>query len=723
MFNHLETVLEEALSILNTTDKKMASTCGPNEYGRVFSCSNAKEICDKLQVTHEGTDEVRETKISLLNHSYENFKMKPDEDIKAMNDRFSMIVNGLKGFGEVISNENLSDEDDSNDEDEVANLCLMAIEGESMLEIPIRLWPYLVEARFCYVARYEGHCNVESNMISALVEWWRPEAHTFHLLCGECMITLEDVSIHLGLPVDEGVLSGVAHGNWNSLCHEYLGGEQVKMYARSSILQLIGGLLMPDKSHNQVHCKCVVLLTIGKMLSTDISFYYSLGRGIACPLCPIVKNSLVFTLLLRWYTARKDHCDLPDELESTRLLIDQKAGTESMLVHPDKNMGSPLATSDAVYKPMDMVKQGLQLGKSGAYELLMNAPYTTVHFATYEAVKRGLIEISPECNSVFGVFSLLSCVFLHQAEAIIKKPVIDIEMVKDMDTSEHGKGSESGDSTVVDAKLNANQSDAIHQEPDMNESSNCGHEDYGNISSSQSMFDQYDNEKRKEMARLLLPVGVNDTVIPGVEWDEDFFVLMIDSYGKADIVQEAVKIFQKMEELGMDRTINMMLSLRLDTANRFYEDMKTRGIAPDTVTYNTLINGYTQFKRMEEDEKLFVETKAKNLAPTIISYTTTINGYVVVEQVDDGLRFFEEMKSIGIKPNASSDVLKAMIRLSIPIEAGHYGVLIENFCKANEFDQAIKLLDKLVEKEIVLRPENSLEIEDIRTLIRAVSNG
>ncbi|XWS13016.1 hypothetical protein CRYUN_Cryun36dG0001400 [Craigia yunnanensis] len=41
----------------------------------------------------------------------------------------------------------------------------------------------------------------------------------------------------------------------------------------------------------------------------------------------------------------------------------------------------------------------------------------------------------------------------------------------------------------------------------------------------------------------------------GVEWDEDFFVVLIDSYGKSGIVQEAVKMFQKMKELGVDRTI------------------------------------------------------------------------------------------------------------------------------------------------------------------------
>ena len=294
----------------------------------------------------------------------------------------------------------------------------------------------------------------------------------------------------------------------------------------------------------------------------------------------------------------------------------------------------------------------------------------------------------------------------------------------------------------------------------------------------------------------------------GIEWDEDLFVIMIDSYGKAGIVQEAVKFFQKMKELGVERSIksynvlfkvilrrgrymmakryfnamlnegieptchtyNVMLwgfflSLRLETAKRFYEDMKTRGIAPDVVTYNTMINGYYRFKMMEEAEQFFTEMKGNNLLPTVISYTTMIKGYVSSGRVDDGLRLFEEMKAVGVKPNdftystllpglcdaekmsearqiltemvdkyiapkdnsifmrllscqckhgdldAAMHVLKAMIRLSIPTEAGHYGILIENCCKAGVYDRAVKLLDKLVEKEIILKPQSTLEME------------
>ncbi|KAK8508418.1 hypothetical protein V6N12_020199 [Hibiscus sabdariffa] len=80
---------------------------GPNVYAKVSSCESAKEVWDKLELIHEGTNDVKETKIGLLKLEYENFKMDPNEDIKSMFDRFSTIVNQLKGFGEEILEDKL----------------------------------------------------------------------------------------------------------------------------------------------------------------------------------------------------------------------------------------------------------------------------------------------------------------------------------------------------------------------------------------------------------------------------------------------------------------------------------------------------------------------------------------------------------------------------------------------------------------------------------------
>ncbi|MFQ6651533.1 hypothetical protein Gotur_023821, partial [Gossypium turneri] len=67
---------------------------------------------------------------------------------------------------------------------------------------------YLREAGFWHVATVGQGCKLDPKLISALIETWKPETHTFHLLCGECTITLEDVNLQLGLPVDGYAVTG-----------------------------------------------------------------------------------------------------------------------------------------------------------------------------------------------------------------------------------------------------------------------------------------------------------------------------------------------------------------------------------------------------------------------------------------------------------------------------------------------------------------------------------
>ena len=75
-----------------------------SEYDKIISCDSAKEIWDRFQVLYERTDQVKETKISMLVHQYEIFKMLRHENNNEMTTRFMPIINQLKALGKRYSN-------------------------------------------------------------------------------------------------------------------------------------------------------------------------------------------------------------------------------------------------------------------------------------------------------------------------------------------------------------------------------------------------------------------------------------------------------------------------------------------------------------------------------------------------------------------------------------------------------------------------------------------
>ena len=74
----------------------------PTEFNRISTCKTEKEIWDKLKVTHEGTSQVKESKIALFSSQYEMFKMQANGSVTSWFDRYTTIVNQLNQLGRVI---------------------------------------------------------------------------------------------------------------------------------------------------------------------------------------------------------------------------------------------------------------------------------------------------------------------------------------------------------------------------------------------------------------------------------------------------------------------------------------------------------------------------------------------------------------------------------------------------------------------------------------------
>ncbi|QHO50932.1 uncharacterized protein DS421_1g26550 [Arachis hypogaea] len=143
-----------------------------------------------------------------------------------------------------------------------------------------------------YHASQIGIVQCQKALVNALVERWHPETHTFHLLIGECAVTLEDVAMILGLPTDGLPVTGMTISNVDALeaecLHQFgvtprksecrgsgikigwlrnlkerqqlIDEESKQRYVKVHIMLLFSTILLGDKSGASVHWKFLPLL-------------------------------------------------------------------------------------------------------------------------------------------------------------------------------------------------------------------------------------------------------------------------------------------------------------------------------------------------------------------------------------------------------------------------------------------------------------------------------
>jgi hypothetical protein len=98
------TTIEQQKVLLNSKAHLFLSCAlSKEESERVDECDTAKQVWDTLQVYHEGTSHVKETRIDIGVSKFEIFEMNENESIDEMFSRFTTIINELRSLGKTFS--------------------------------------------------------------------------------------------------------------------------------------------------------------------------------------------------------------------------------------------------------------------------------------------------------------------------------------------------------------------------------------------------------------------------------------------------------------------------------------------------------------------------------------------------------------------------------------------------------------------------------------------
>ncbi|CAN1178338.1 Protein MAIN-LIKE 2, partial [Linum perenne] len=142
-------------------------------------------------------------------------------------------------------------------------------------------------------------------LVTTLLERWRPETNTFHLVQGEATITLEDVEILTGLPTQGlPVLVALDERSTSVICEQVLGVQPPLRAIQGTIVRVswVKGVFdrLPDEAPEEVvtyHARAFTWVLLGVVLLADRS-----GDHIPVHILPLVGDPRVASTY-RWGSA------------------------------------------------------------------------------------------------------------------------------------------------------------------------------------------------------------------------------------------------------------------------------------------------------------------------------------------------------------------------------------------------------------------------------------
>merc|ERR1719265_1151991 len=151
----------------------------------------------------------------------------------------------------------------------------------------------------------------------------------------------------------------------------------------------------------------------------------------------------------------------------------------------------------------------------------------------------------------------------------------------------------------------------------------------------------------------------------------------------------------------------------MDRAGTLLEDMKDSNVEPDIITYSTIVKGYCLQGDLDRAFHVLADMKGdEKFQPDEIMYNSILDGCAKQHRVEDALRVLEEMKAAGAGP--SNYTLSILVKLlGHARRLGQAIRMVEDLSSQNGFRPNIQVYTCLVQACVVNRRlDRAFELHD-----------
>ncbi|PIA35458.1 hypothetical protein AQUCO_03500074v1 [Aquilegia coerulea] len=164
--------------------------------------------------------------------------------------------------------------------------------------------------------------------------------------------------------------------------------------------------------------------------------------------------------------------------------------------------------------------------------------------------------------------------------------------------------------------------------------------------------------------------------------EENYFSSLIRSYGIASMHNQALRLFNQMEELGTPRSsisFNALLSTfsnaaKFDKVVQLFDEMPKRyGFSPDVVSYSIFVKSLIKLGLHERVFSILKELEEKNFEITTAFYTTVLDAFYKKGMIVQAQKLWNEM----VQKGCANDVSAYNVRAANLKEPGEVSKLID----------------------------------------------